>query len=170
MSHIDGSSPGTHDKSDHGGVDRELNMRFIVSTVLSLGGVTLLAFVLMAVMVPWMETAERADDPKPSPLPEANEKWVPPGPRLQEFPPTVDIEALHAREDLQLSTFAWVDEDSGVVRIPIETAVEVLVRRGLPVRGQVDALSAELFGAAGPPEDNGSSEGTASFDANEEAR
>jgi hypothetical protein len=133
---------------DHGGTDREINLKLIVYLVVGLVVVTVLTFGGMAAMVRSMERSVEAGDPLPSAMPEAREKWVPPGPRLQEFPPTADIEALHAREDEQLTTFAWVDEEAGVVRIPVDLAVEVLARRGLPAHDQVDALSAELFGGA----------------------
>jgi len=62
------------------------------------------------------------------------------------------VEALHAWEETQLTSYGWVDEDAGVIRIPVETAGEVLSRRGLEARGQVDALSNEIFGGSSPSE------------------
>jgi hypothetical protein len=61
-----------------------------------------------------------------------------PEPRLQ-VAPQVDLAALRAREDAELNTYGWVDRKAGVVRIPIERAMELLTRRGLPVRGQPNA-------------------------------
>jgi hypothetical protein len=43
-----------------------------------------------------------------------------------------DIADLHAREDLLLDHYSWVDRSQGKVRIPIERAMELLAQRGLP--------------------------------------
>ncbi len=40
---------------------------------------------------------------------------------------------MHAKEDLLLENYSWVDESKGVVRIPIERAMELVAERGLPV-------------------------------------
>ena len=40
---------------------------------------------------------------------------------------------LHAREDLLLNNYSWVDQAQGKVRIPIERAMELIAQRGLPV-------------------------------------
>jgi hypothetical protein len=61
-----------------------------------------------------------------------------PAPRLQ-VAPQVDLAALRAREDADLNGYGWVDRKAGVVRIPIERAMDLLVQRGLPVRGQPNA-------------------------------
>jgi hypothetical protein len=49
-----------------------------------------------------------------------------------------DVADLHAREDLLLNNYSWVDESQGKVRIPIERAMELLAQRGLPVAPAVD--------------------------------
>ena len=54
-----------------------------------------------------------------------------PEPQLQKTP-ILDLKAIRAEEDKQLSGYAWVDEKKGVVRIPVDLAIEVLAKRGLP--------------------------------------
>jgi hypothetical protein len=61
-----------------------------------------------------------------------------PEPRLQ-VAPQADLAALRAREDVALKTYGWVDRNAGVVRIPIERAMDLIAQRGLPVRGQPNA-------------------------------
>ena len=56
-----------------------------------------------------------------------------PTPRLQTDDGAQDIADLHAREDLLLNNYSWVDESKGKVRIPIERAMELIAQRGLPV-------------------------------------
>ena len=48
-----------------------------------------------------------------------------PTPREQPDP-LVDLETLRAREDAQLNSYGWVDRNAGVVRIPIDRAIELL--------------------------------------------
>jgi hypothetical protein len=56
-----------------------------------------------------------------------------PTPRVQADDGNQDVADLHAREDLLLSNYTWVDESKGTVRIPIERAMELVAQRGLPV-------------------------------------
>ena len=59
-----------------------------------------------------------------------------PTPRLQTDDGNQDVADLHAREDLLLNNYSWVDQSQGgprKVRIPIERAMELIAQRGLPV-------------------------------------
>ena len=73
---------------------------------------------------------------------------VPTEPRLQPFPskardakvvapnantPVTDMEDMRANEERAQTTYGWVDQQKGVVRIPIEQAKQLLLQRGLPV-------------------------------------
>ena len=42
---------------------------------------------------------------------------------------------FRAHEHEVLTTYGWTDKNAGVVRIPIERAKDLLLERGLPVRG-----------------------------------
>jgi hypothetical protein len=61
-----------------------------------------------------------------------------PTPRLQSDDGNQDIADLHAREDLLLENYSWVDQQQGKVRIPIERAMELIAARGLPVAKAVE--------------------------------
>jgi hypothetical protein len=61
-----------------------------------------------------------------------------PTPRLQTDDGNQDIADLHAREDLLLDNYSWVDRSQGKVRIPIDRAMELLAQRGLPVASKVE--------------------------------
>ncbi|HVR72717.1 MAG TPA: hypothetical protein VMT52_00220 [Planctomycetota bacterium] len=54
----------------------------------------------------------------------------PPMPRLQ-VSPLDDLGKLRAEEDAILGTYGW-DRESGLFRIPIERAMEVLAAEGIP--------------------------------------
>jgi hypothetical protein len=55
-----------------------------------------------------------------------------PVPALQVDPPA-DLAALEAEMDRLLGEYAWVDPERDLVRIPIERAIELAGREGLPV-------------------------------------
>ena len=56
-----------------------------------------------------------------------------PEPRLEKTP-IPDLKAVREAEDQVLNTYGWVDQQKGVVRIPIAKAMDMVVAKGLPVR------------------------------------
>ena len=67
------------------------------------------------------------------PLAKGQENRLPPEPRLQTNP-RQDLRDLRANEDQVLTTYGWVDKNAGIVRIPIDQAMKLVVQRGLPAR------------------------------------
>jgi hypothetical protein len=53
-----------------------------------------------------------------------------PEPRLQ-IDPKSELMQVQERDREMLTSYAWVDRDTGVVRIPIERAMELVTERGL---------------------------------------
>jgi cytochrome c oxidase cbb3-type subunit III len=49
------------------------------------------------------------------------------------------LKEMRATEDAVLHSYGWVDQAAGIVRIPIERAMELLAERGLPARAQPPA-------------------------------
>ena len=47
-----------------------------------------------------------------------------------------ELSKIRLREDEILSTYDYVDQNAGTVRIPIDRAMDLLVQRGLPTREQ----------------------------------
>jgi hypothetical protein len=56
-----------------------------------------------------------------------------PTPRMQTDDGDQDVADLHAREDLLLDHYSWIDRQQGKVRIPISRAMQLLAQYGLPV-------------------------------------
>ncbi len=55
-------------------------------------------------------------------------------PRLQLSPPA-DLKGFRAREEAELNNYGWIDQSKGIVQIPIQQAMELLVKNHLvPVR------------------------------------
>jgi hypothetical protein len=72
-----------------------------------------------------------------------------PQPRIETDDGNQDITDLHAREDLLLENYSVVEGKAGVVRIPIERAMELIAQRGLPTAPQTAAAPA-MTGANAP--------------------
>jgi len=66
-----------------------------------------------------------------------------PAPQL-EINERTELNDIRLREEDTLSTYGWVDQKSGTVRIPIDRAMDLLVERGLPVRSQSVAAAQNL--------------------------
>jgi hypothetical protein len=63
----------------------------------------------------------------------AEDLQIPPTPRIEEHP-AIELQQLHAQEDAVLSTYGWIDRKAGVVRVPIDRAMELQLERGFPTR------------------------------------
>lgn len=91
--------------------------------------------------------AKRAAEAQPPvpPMGALREK-PPPGPRLEPHP-SRDMREMKAAEDQKLSHYAWIDPDKGIVQIPVERAMELILEKGLlPVRPQPGAPVAATAG------------------------
>lgn len=110
--------------------DREINVRAIFKTIAWLVVVTVVAHLLMWWLIKGFNRFDDTRAATPAPLPEANVQPAPPEPRLQTSPEE-DLRMMRAQEDNLLGQPGWVDQRQGMVRVPIETAMEVIAGRGL---------------------------------------
>ena len=53
---------------------------------------------------------------------------------------TEEINDFRMQEEQTLHSYGWVDQSAGVVRIPIDRAMELLAQRGLPTRPQAGTV------------------------------
>jgi hypothetical protein len=73
--------------------------------------------------------------------PAQDARQLPPEPRLEETPAT-DLKEMRAAEDQVLTNYSWLDKDNGIVRLPIDRAMELIAQRGLPTRKDAGPQSA----------------------------
>jgi len=66
---------------------------------------------------------------------------VPPEPRI-EVAPYEQLQQLRVREDHILNSYAYVDKQGGVVRVPITQAIDMLAAKGLPSHNYLDDILA----------------------------
>ena len=73
--------------------------------------------------------------------PAQDARQLPPEPRLEETP-NLDLQEMRAAEEKMQTTYGWLDQSAGMVRLPIDRAMDLVVQRGLPARAQSGAQSA----------------------------
>lgn len=75
-------------------------------------------------------SAQRPAAAAPAP---ADEQLRWPEPRVQRAPAD-DLRALRVQEDASLTSYGWVDRAGGVVRVPVDVAMQLVLKEGLPAR------------------------------------
>jgi hypothetical protein len=65
----------------------------------------------------------------------AGEREATPEPRLQ-VDAQNELRQMRAAEGAALNSYGWVDKDAGIVKIPVDRAMEILAKKGLPARKQ----------------------------------
>jgi hypothetical protein len=71
-----------------------------------------------------------------------SQQKLPPEPRLQPKP-ALDMQQMRAAEERTLHQYGWVDPDKGIVRIPIDRAMDIIAKKGLPVASHPGVPSGE---------------------------
>jgi hypothetical protein len=112
--------------------DYDIQLGPVLISGLVLVTITALVLVLMGWLFNAFSTRQAAHDLPPSPLAQTRPA-LPPEPRLQVAPPQ-ELQQLRAAEEAVLQSYGWVDQAAGVVRLPIERTMELVLERGLPVR------------------------------------
>ncbi len=111
----------------------DAHFRPIVIFMLVLCLLVVFVFALMVWMFNYLERRAEATDQQPSAL--ADRRALPPEPRLQVVP-RVELDQYRESVTKQIESYEWIDKDAGVVRIPIERAIELLSERGLPTAAE----------------------------------
>jgi len=121
---------------------RDLSPAGVLYFMLGLAVVTALLALLLTGFYKLLDKREAARQPEVNPLVtsvptdtrrvtrEAPQSF--PEPRLEEDE-RGQINASRIKEEQTLNSYGWVDEKAGVVRIPIERAMDLVAERGLPV-------------------------------------
>ena len=107
---------------------RDMSVRVIGAFLVGLAATVLLVFGLVWWMFDIMAASRAQQDVAPSPLAEAQR--VPPALTLQ-VAPRQDVKAMRTQEEALLHSYGWMDQQAGVVRIPIDRAMKLLVERGM---------------------------------------
>lgn len=123
--------PHLHTTTAHVHEDSDVSIK---SLGIFLAGLAITMIITGALMIGlfdiFLDEAEQADV-SPSPLAEPGEPAPPPGPLLQ-VAERLDLRLHREAQDKLIHEAAWIDRDRGLVRIPIERAIELTAERGFP--------------------------------------
>ena len=112
--------------------DRDLRPKAVGVFAAALVALTLFTLLVMG----WLLSTSSPPRAKTPPIAIQPEPMRP-GPALQVFPGR-DLKEMRATEDRQLHRYQWVDPAAGIASIPIERAMDLIVKRGLPVHESSD--------------------------------
>jgi len=129
--------------------NRDVNIRAVLSFGFWLAVALIASAAAMLILLRVLEKKERAEDRKLSPMVAASLARTPPEPRLEPYP-LAPRAKLRAEEEEILTTYGWVDKDRGLVRVPIDRAMELLVERGLPPAKPMPAAAPAPMQPASP--------------------
>lgn len=119
------------DRARAGHETSDVSVRGIVWFGVGLAVTAVLIQVAMWGLFRVLQRRERRVDVPVSAMVAASLRRTPPEPRLEPNPLELR-RRMRAQEDAVLTTYGWVDRNTGVVRIPIGRAMEILAGRGLP--------------------------------------
>jgi hypothetical protein len=145
----------TTERSDVNAADpvargRDVNIRAVFQFGFWLAAGVVAVTLAMLGLYRLLEKKDRASDTPLSPIVAANLARTPPEPRLEPYP-LAPGQRLRAEEDAALTSYAWVDKQAGVARIPIDRAIEILAARGLPPSKPMPPAAAPLPTPPAPP-------------------
>ena len=119
-------------------------------------GVTAAGLALISLAMIWVfghyRTTERGGAFVAQPF--ENERPVPPSPQIQPDP-RADIAHYLSSQQQILNSYGWVDKQNGIVRIPIDRAMELTLQKGLAARPESDDLGKPIDSSKLPTESNG---------------
>ena len=151
-----------HGKPNNGGgFEREdLGTRPIFGFLLSLVVTGVLVYYVLWGMFHFMDAYDRKHQHTKSPMVQAEQDTREPNGEktaekiMQEFPEPqlerderTEINDFRYQQDETLSSYGWVDQSGGIVRIPIDRAMQLIAQRGLPTAAQAGAAPASAASA-----------------------
>lgn len=126
--------PEQHERGKHGEqFDREIGLRGIVWFAVGLTLLIVVSGFAMWGMFQYLRMREATRPTQVSPLLQLEGVPEVPEPRLQTTPEQ-DLQAMRAAEDSLLHSYGWIDRGAGIARVPVDRAVELMLREGLPTR------------------------------------
>jgi len=88
------------------------------------------AFVAMWLLFVYFDSvAHKAEQREANPW--GNVDYRPPEPRLQTSP-AADMQQMLERQNQLMKSYGWVNKASGIVRIPVDRAMDIVAKKGLP--------------------------------------
>lgn len=120
------------DKNGAGHEVQDADIKEVIFTGIGLAVGTLIVCLVMWGLFNLLKT-QQAKQSTPLMNPMAPPAQFPPEPRLQVNAPE-ELQQFHEQEDKTLDTYGWVDKNAGLVRLPIDKAMDIMAQKGFPTR------------------------------------
>src|SRR5689334_14182574 len=117
---------------------REVNARIVIVVAIAFVMFSVLSYFLVRGLFVVLDKRANARDTTANPAIPVQAHGLPPLPRIQPDP-VGDLRQMREAEDRILHGYAWIDQSSGTVRIPVARAMQLLVQRGIPARAGAPA-------------------------------
>jgi len=113
---------------------RDANAAWIFGLVAFLFVSGLCIHFILAGVLEWLKRS-----PPPTDRWRPSSQATPSIPRRGSFPilqisPPADLQTFRAREDAALNSYGWINPTAGIVHVPVERAMDLMLQQGLPVR------------------------------------
>ena len=92
---------------------------------------------------------DRIETLGPAASPFVNERQIPPKPRIQADPHR-ELKDYCAAQQGQVNSYGWIDQRLHVVRIPIDRAMDLVLKNGLPTRSSGTSRQPSSIRCAAP--------------------
>ena len=115
---------------NHGYERKDVDVRALFTVAFLLLLSCIVIFIVVALMMHYFQGHEPSVTAGQANIPVTHARDFP-QPRLL-IKPGASLAELRAVEDADLNSYGWVDRTSGVARIPIDRAMQLLLERGLP--------------------------------------
>ena len=119
---------------------RDANVRGVFTFLIILAIVLVVSGLVCWGMFHFFSAHEMNEPATDSPF--SGARQLPLGPQLQ-VNPREDWLKFRDEQQKSLETYDWVNRSAGTARVPIEEAMQLLVKKGVPVQGQSPAPAAE---------------------------
>lgn len=115
---------------------RDVNVWAVGKVGIALILTTIASLLLMFGVFRYFEVRENAAQIPPA-MTTTPPSALPPEPNLMfNQNESVNLGDIRAEEDKMVNSYGWVDQAHGVVRIPVDRAMDMVAQRGLPARAQ----------------------------------
>jgi hypothetical protein len=125
-----------HSPNGAGHEQSEVSVRLIVVSLAFLAVATAIVFVLVVGIFRYFYDTYSTEEAT-----KLSRPVIPPEPRI-EVAPYEQYQKLREQEDHILNSYAYVDKQGGVVRVPIDRAIDMLAAKGLPSHNYLDDILA----------------------------
>lgn len=110
--------------------ERDINVRDVLLIAFGVLVCTLIIVFALYLLYAYMRNRKAQESPPTSPV-QRRVFQFPPEPRIQQSP-AFDYQTMYYESQWDLHHYKWVDKQKGIVAIPVDRAIDIIAKRGIP--------------------------------------